>query len=1102
MYSTLSKLNWPEIEKEILQFWEERGIFEKSVAQRPENKAFTFFEGPPSANGMPGIHHVMARAMKDIFCRYKTQQGFRVERKAGWDTHGLPIELQVEKRLGIRKDDIGETISVADYNRECREDVLKFKDTWDDLTKRIGFWVDLDNPYITYNNDYIETLWALLKKLHDKGLLYKGYTIQPFSPAAGTGLSSHELNQPGTYQNVKDTTIVAQFKKTGTDNHYYLAWTTTPWTLPSNTALAVGAKITYVDIETHNPYTGAHIIVTLAEALVSKFFKEENKVEELHAYDANQKVILWKVVNSCKGSDLAGQTYEQLLPYAQPEDGDAFKVIIGDFVSTEDGTGIVHIAPSFGADDFRVAKQNGIGSLTLVDKKGRFVSEVTDFSGEFVKAAYLSTEEQTQEAKKQGRDKYLSVDERISIKLKTENKAFKVERYEHTYPHCWRTDKPILYYPLESWFIKTTAVKDRLVELNKTINWKPKSTGEGRFGNWLENLVDWNLSRSRYWGTPLPIWRTEDQQEERCIGSVEELLQEVEKANKLLGLSQLVNRENLDLHRPYVDDITLISESGKPMKREMDLIDVWFDSGAMPYAQWHWPFENEEIFKKNFPADFIAEGVDQTRGWFFTLHTLGVMLFDDVAFKNVIANGLVLDKDGNKMSKRLNNAIDPFTTVETYGADAVRWYMFTNSQPWDNLKFNLTGVQESQRKFLGTLYNTYSFFAIYANVDGYQFDANKQIPLENRTELDRWIISKLNSLIQLVSDSLNDYDPTKSSRAIENFVDEHLSNWFVRLSRRRFWKGEMNAEKRAAYDTLYTCLDNLTKLMAPFAPFFSDWLFRALNHKQIEAGLTVESVHLSDWPTIYLEQVNTVLEGQMQRAQTVCSLVLSLRKKENIKVRQPLSKVTIPALNPQMKDDLIHVSDIILSEINVKEIEFIEADNQILVKQMKPNFKTLGKVLGPKMKAMASKINNLSSGEITKFESDGLLEIDLEGTPFTLLPEHAEIKTQDMPGWLVASENDTTVALDIKISPDLRQEGIAREWVNRVQNLRKELQFSLTDKIIIDYSADSEIHEAVEKFSEYIKAEVLANLINHVVNVDEHEVDVYEKTVFLKIYKV
>ena len=1102
MYSTLSKLNWPEIEKEILQFWEERGIFEKSVAQRPENKAFTFFEGPPSANGMPGIHHVMARAMKDIFCRYKTQQGYRVERKAGWDTHGLPIELQVEKRLGIRKDDIGETISVADYNRECREDVLKFKDTWDDLTKRIGFWVDLENPYITYNNDYIETLWALLKKLHDKGFLYKGYTIQPFSPAAGTGLSSHELNQPGTYQNVKDTTIVAQFKKTGTDNHYYLAWTTTPWTLPSNTALAVGAKITYADIETYNPYTGAHIVVTLAEALVSKFFKEENKVNELPSYDADQKAIPWKLINTSKGSDLAGQTYEQLLPYAQPEDGEAFKVIIGDFVSTEDGTGIVHIAPSFGADDFRVAKQNGIGNLTLVDKKGRFVPEVTDFSGEFVKAAYLSPEEQAEEAEKQGRDKYLSVDERISIKLKTENKAFKVERYEHTYPHCWRTDKPILYYPLESWFIKTTAVKDRLVELNKTINWKPKSTGEGRFGNWLENLVDWNLSRSRYWGTPLPIWRTEDQNEELCIGSVEELLNEVEKANKALGLSQVVNRENLDLHRPYVDDITLVSKSGKPMKRETDLIDVWFDSGAMPYAQWHWPFENEETFKKNFPADFIAEGVDQTRGWFFTLHALGVMLFDDVAFKNVIANGLVLDKDGNKMSKRLNNAIDPFTTVETYGADAVRWYMFTNSQPWDNLKFNLTGVQESQRKFLGTLYNTYSFFAIYANVDGYRFNTQNQIPLENRTELDRWIISKLNSLVQLVSDSLNDYDPTKGSRAIENFVDEHLSNWFVRLSRRRFWKGEMNAEKQAAYDTLYTCLDTLTKLMAPFAPFFSDWLFRALNHNQIEAGLTVESVHLSDWPTTNLDQVNTVLEGQMQRAQTVCSLVLSLRKKENIKVRQPLSKVTIPALNPQMKDDLIHVSDIILSEVNVKEIEFIEADNQILVKQMKPNFKTLGKVLGPKMKIMASLINNLSSGEIAKFESDGLLAIDLEGTPFTLLPEHVEIKTQDMPGWLVASENDTTVALDIKISPNLRQEGIAREWVNRVQNLRKELQFSLTDKIIIDYTADTEIQEAVENFSEYIKNEVLANRINHMSNVNEHEVDVYEKSVFLKIYKV
>ena len=1086
----------------MLQFWEDRGIFEKSVAQRPLDNAFTFFEGPPSANGLPGIHHVMARAMKDIFCRYKTQQGFRVERKAGWDTHGLPIELQVEKRLGIRKEDIGERISVADYNRECREDVLKFKDTWDALTKRIGFWVDLENPYITYNNDYIETLWALLKKLHDKGFLYKGHTIQPFSPAAGTGLSSHELNQPGTYQNVKDTTIVAQFKKTGTENHYFLAWTTTPWTLPSNTALAVGSKITYTEVETFNPYTGEPVVVTLADALIPKFFKEENKVSELPLYDTNQKTLPWKPLRSCKGSDLVGQSYEQLMPYAQPEDGDAFRVIAGDFVSTEDGTGIVHIAPSFGADDYRVAKQNGIGSLTLVDKKGRFVSEVHDFANEFVKSAYLNPEELEIEAQKQGRDKYLSVDERIAIKLKTENKAFKVERYEHTYPHCWRTDKPILYYPLESWFIKTTAVKDRMVELNKTINWKPKSTGEGRFGNWLENLVDWNLSRSRYWGTPLPIWRSEDQLEERCIGSVEELMNEVQKANTALGLSQVVNRENLDLHRPYVDEITLVSDSGQPMKREADLIDVWFDSGAMPYAQWHWPFENQELFEKNFPADFIAEGVDQTRGWFFTLHALGVMLFDQVAFKNVIANGLVLDKDGNKMSKRLNNAVDPFTTVATYGADAVRWYMFTNSQPWDNLKFNLNGVQESQRKFLGTLYNTYSFFAIYANVDAYQFHANTQIPLENRTELDRWIISKLNSLIQQVTESLDDYDPTKGSRAIESFVDEHLSNWFVRLSRRRFWKGEMNAEKQAAYDTLYTCLDSLSKLVAPFAPFFSEWLFRALNHAQIDAGSCVESVHLSDWPTAANGFINPELETQMQRAQTVCSLVLSLRKRENIKVRQPLSKVTIPVLNAKMKADLSHVSDIIISEVNVKALDFLDSDNQLLVKQMKPNFKTLGKVLGPQMKAMAECIAQLNPREIADFESAGSLTIDLDGKPFTLLPEFVEIKTQDMPGWLVASEGDITVALDIQISPELRQEGIAREWVNRVQNLRKELQFDLTDRIAIAYTADTEIQEAVNKYSDYISAEVLANQINSILNVQDHEVDVYEKSVFLKISKV
>lgn len=853
MYPTLEKLNWPEIEREILSFWKENEIFQKSVEQNSKDQSFTFFEGPPSANGMPGIHHVMARAMKDIFCRYKTLQGYRVERKGGWDTHGLPIELQVEKRLGIRKDDIGEKISVADYNKECREDVLKFKDKWDDLTERIGFWLDLENPYITYENNYIETLWSLLKRLHDKGLLYKGYTIQPFSPAAGTGLSSHELNQPGTYQDVKDTTVVAQFKKVDKDNEFFIAWTTTPWTLPSNTALAVGAKIDYVDIQTFNIYTGDSIIVTLASALVSKYFNSENEKQNQQdlVYSKGEKNLPWLRLKKYTGRDLEGQRYEQLMPYAQPDNGDAFKVILGDFVSTEDGTGIVHIAPSFGADDFRVAQKNGMGSLTLVNKEGRFDESVTDFAGEFVKAGYLTEEEKTEEAEKQGRDKYLSVDERIAIKLKTENRAFKVEKYEHSYPHCWRTDKPILYYPLESWFIKTTAVKDRLVELNKTINWKPQSTGTGRFGNWLENLVDWNLSRSRFWGTPLPIWRTEDNSEEKCIGSMDELVQEIEKANHALNLDQSIDKETFDLHRPFVDEITLVSKTGQPMKRESDLIDVWFDSGAMPYAQWHWPFENDGVFKENFPADFIAEGVDQTRGWFFTLHALGVMLFDSVAFKNVIANGLVLDKHGNKMSKRLKNTIDPFTTVEKYGADAVRWYMFTNSQPWDNLKFNLDGVQESQRKFLATLYNTYGFFAIYANIDEYHFNADREIPLAERTELDRWIVSKLNSLVQSVTDALEDYDPTKASRFIENFVDEHLSNWFVRLSRRRFWKGEMNTEKQAAYDTLFTCLDTLSRLSSPFAPFFADWLYRSLNHSQIGANRVKESVHLSQWPCFF-----------------------------------------------------------------------------------------------------------------------------------------------------------------------------------------------------------------------------------------------------------
>jgi len=1104
MYPTLEKLNWPEIEREILSFWKENEIFQKSVEQNSKDQSFTFFEGPPSANGMPGIHHVMARAMKDIFCRYKTLQGYRVERKGGWDTHGLPIELQVEKRLGIRKDDIGEKISVADYNKECREDVLKFKDKWDDLTERIGFWLDLENPYITYENNYIETLWSLLKRLHDKGLLYKGYTIQPFSPAAGTGLSSHELNQPGTYQDVKDTTVVAQFKKVDKDNEFFIAWTTTPWTLPSNTALAVGAKIEYEDIQTFNIYTGDSIIVTLASALVSKYFNSENEKQNQQdlVYSKGEKNLPWLRLKKYTGRDLEGQRYEQLMPYAQPDNGDAFKVILGDFVSTEDGTGIVHIAPSFGADDFRVAQKNGMGNLTLVNKEGRFDENVTDFAGEFVKAGYLTEEEKADEAAKQGRDKYLSVDERIAIKLKTENRAFKVEKYEHSYPHCWRTDKPILYYPLESWFIKTTAVKDRLVELNKTINWKPQSTGTGRFGNWLENLVDWNLSRSRFWGTPLPIWRTEDNSEEKCIGSMDELVQEIEKANHALNLDQSIDKETFDLHRPFVDEITLVSETGQPMKRESDLIDVWFDSGAMPYAQWHWPFENDGVFKENFPADFIAEGVDQTRGWFFTLHALGVMLFDSVAFKNVIANGLVLDKHGNKMSKRLKNTIDPFTTVEKYGADAVRWYMFTNSQPWDNLKFNLDGVQESQRKFLATLYNTYGFFAIYANIDEYHFNADREIPLAERTELDRWIVSKLNSLVQTVTNALEDYDPTKASRFIENFVDEHLSNWFVRLSRRRFWKGEMNTEKQAAYDTLFTCLDTLSRLSSPFAPFFADWLYRSLNHSQIGANRVKESVHLSQWPEVASEHINKQLEAQMSRAQQVCSLVLSLRKKENIKVRQPLNKILIPVMTDAMREEISHVSDIIKSEVNVKHIEFLGADDQTLVKQIKPNFKTLGKLLGSKMKLMAQEISKLQSNQIQTLEADGSLMIELDGATFELTLDHVEIKTQDMPGWLVASEGDVTVALDININDELRLEGIAREFVNRIQNLRKELGFDVTDRIKIEYQGDEEIIKSASLHHDYICNEVLANQFVHNEEITSNEVDVYEKIVFLHLTKV
>ena len=1102
MYPTLKQLNWPQIEAEILAFWEQESVFQQSVDQRHDAPSFTFFEGPPSANGMPGIHHVMARAIKDIFCRYKTQQGFRVARKGGWDTHGLPIELQVEKRLGIKKEDIGTKISMEDYNKECRADVLMFKDRWDDLTKQIGYWVDLDNPYVTYENNYIESLWHLLKQLHEKGFLYKGYTIQPFSPAAGTGLSSHELNQPGTYQNVKDTTIVAQFQVQGTEDEYFLAWTTTPWTLPSNTALAVGKDIDYDQIETFNPYTGAKIKVTLASALVGKYFSAEGAEAPLEDYTPQQKVLPWRKLNTQKGSDLAGTRYHQLLPYAQPEEGDAFRVIIGDFVSTEDGTGIVHIAPSFGADDFKTARENGIGALTLVDKKGKFLDCVTDFAGEYVKEAYLSDDEKAEEAQKQGRDKYLGVDERISIKLKQENKAFKVEKYEHTYPHCWRTDKPILYYPLESWFVRTTAVKDRLVELNKTINWKPASTGEGRFGNWLENLVDWNLSRSRFWGTPLPIWRTEDGTEEICIGSIDELNQEIEKANQILGLNQSAEDLTQDLHRPYVDRITLVSPSGKAMTRELDLIDVWFDSGAMPYAQWHYPFENQDVFKQNFPADFIAEGVDQTRGWFFTLHAISTLLFDEVAFKNVIANGLVLDKNGNKMSKRLGNAIDPFETVAKYGADAVRWYMVTNAQPWDNLKFDMDGVVESQRKFLGTLYNTYGFFAIYANLDQYNFNANNPVDPIHFSEMDRWILSKLNSLILEVETALNDYDPTRAGRAIEDFVGEQLSNWYVRLSRRRFWKGELNDDKKAAYETLYRCLNTVTQLTAPIAPFFSDWLYRALNTAGIAQNTVPSSVHLTTWPKADEAAVNPKLEQSMALAQQVCSLVLSLRKKEKIKVRQPLQKILFPADKPEVKEAVQHMSELICSEVNVKEIEFVSANHPSLVKSIKPNFKTLGKKLGGEMKAMAAIVQSFSQDQIRQLENNGTLNVSLNGNPTDLLLEDVDIATQDMPGWLVASENGATVALDITISDALHQEGMAREFVNRVQNLRKDLGLDLTDRIEVLFKSDVAVQESVNHFNTYICGEVLAHSIQTTEDDSEHILDVYDYPVHIHIRKV
>ena len=1146
-YKEYKKLDFPAFEQDILKFWADEKIFEKSVTNRKDAKPFVFYEGPPSANGMPGIHHVMSRAIKDIFCRYNTLKGFQVKRKAGWDTHGLPVELQVEKTMGITKEDIGKTISIEEYNEACRKDVMKYTDVWNELTTRIGYWVDLNDPYITYENNYIESLWWILKQLHNKGFLYKGYTIQPYSPAAGTGLSSHELNQPGTYKDVKDMTAVAMFKVVHSPDSivhsfgevYFLAWTTTPWTLPSNTALAVGAKIDYVLVKTVNQFSHEVVNVILAKNLVDKYFKTEQADLKFEDYKAGDKLVPYQILAEYKGKDLAGIKYEQLLPFAEVTDGKSFEVITGDFVTIEDGTGIVHIAPSFGADDFRVAKQNGIGSLTLVDKRGKFLPEVNDdlflYGEEFVKEAYLNDAEKAaalalQKEKLQGFIKdtsklsYLSVDERITLKLQNENKLYKKEKYDHTYPHCWRTDKPILYYPLESWFIKTTAVKDKLVENNAKINWKPASTGSGRFGNWLENLVDWNLSRSRYWGTPLPIWRTEDGLEEKCIGSKAELTAEFEKAVNA-GYNQNskfeIRNSNLeiDLHKPFVDDVILVSESGKPMKRETDLIDVWFDSGAMPYAQWNFmgkdsTEEAKAQFESSYPADYIAEGVDQTRGWFFTLHALAVLLnetsdeikaFNEktgnpgIAFKNVIANGLVLDKNGQKMSKRLGNVVDPFTTIAKYGADATRWYMISNNDPWDNLKFDLEGIGESQRKFFGTLYNTYSFFAIYANIDGFVYDENNIVTVKDRTELDRWIISKLNSLIKLVIEKMDDYDPTPAARAIEEFVGDHLSNWYVRLSRRRFWKGEMNNEKKAAYETLYECLETVSQLMSSVAPFFADWLYRNLNESLLTSGKnTLQSVHLTNLKIANVHLIDLVLEEQMDYAQRISSLVLSIRKKENIKVRQPLQRILIPVIDQRIKDEITHVKDLILAEVNVKELEYIDA----IDKSIKPNFKTLGKKVGAKMKEVAEAILLFDQNKIAELEQNGKSNLFIGTETIEILIEDVEILSKEIKGFKVANEGKITVALDIELDEKLVLEGIARELISKLQTMRKESGLAVMDKINVQVADNLYTNASLSTYNSYICTEILANSIQIVDNVEDGiEIDINEYLIKVKIFK-
>jgi len=1094
-YPEFKQVSYPEIAQNIRKFWEREKIFERSITSREGNETFTFYEGPPSANGTPGIHHVMARTVKDIFCRYKTLQSYQVKRKGGWDTHGLPVELQVEKELGIAKDDIGKKITVEEYNSRCREAVMKYKGQWDDLTQQMGYWIDLDNPYVTFEKEYIESVWNLLKRLYDKGLLYKGYTVQPYSPAAGTGLSSHELNQPGTYRDVKDISVIAQFKIKKDSRSSFLfededediriiAWTTTPWTLPSNCALAVGESITYVKVKTFNRYTGKAVAVVLAKDLVGKYFSEKAKGLSLTDYKKGNKLIPFEIDREFFGEEILEVRYEQLMQYVTNEnlEKNAFRVIPGDFVSTEDGTGIVHTASVFGADDFRVAQAAGVPAVTvqneegqdvpLVNKQGRFVAEVTDFAGRFVKEEYYSDEERSN-------PDFKSTDVLIAIKLKEENNAFRVEKYEHSYPHCWRTDKPVLYYPLDSWFVKTTALRNRLVELNKTINWKPESTGTGRFGNWLENLVDWNLSRSRYWGTPLPIWVTGDRQEMKCIGSIEELRKEVHKSVKA-GFMDADLPEDFDPHRPYVDSIVLVSDSGEKMLRESGLVDVWFDSGAMPYAQWHFPFENENIYNANYPADFIAEGVDQTRGWFFTLHAIAVLLNDSVAYKNVIANGLVLDRDGNKMSKRLGNAIDPFETLEKYGADPTRWYMISNANPWDNLKFDPDGVVEVQRRFFGTLTNTYSFFALYANLDGFLMDEFNVIPVKNRSRFDRWILSELQTLIKDVSFYYEDYEPTKAARAIQDFVNDQLSNWYVRLSRKRFWRTELNADKKSAYETLYECLMVTGQLMSPIAPFYAEWLYKNLSDsirktaKEKNTPLKEDSVHLSILTKTQEELLEPELTACMHYAQDISSLVHSLRKKEKIKVRQPLRKILIPILKQEVKKRIQEVKELILTETNVKEIEYVDDASGILVKKIKPNFRKLGEKYGSKMKAITSFISGFGKEEIAALEKAGSYDMDVGRETITLRSEDVEITSEDIPGWLVASEDGLTVALDITITDELRREGLSRDIVNRIQNIRKDKGLAVQDKVAVTYKTDNQLMaSAISEFSKYIKAETL-----------------------------